>query len=135
MDADCNYHALENLFADDARAFRGQVKLMTETYFEPLKRRNSGAYAEVYSRFYADMLSGAANFFKKDFSQSLEQAERGELTDDEMKTRFAKFRKKLSQSKWGLRQLFIVYSSAESLLRTCYQRDLNTLKQIISLRQ
>lgn len=100
MDADCNYHALENLFADkekwaqvqdefseghaiyqgmiaglerfadDVRAFRGQVKLMTETYFEPLKRRNSGAYAEAYSCFYTDMLRAAANFFEEDFSQS-----------------------------------------------------------------
>lgn len=101
MDADCNYHALENLFADkekwvqvqdtssegyaiyqgmiaglerfadDVRAFRGQVKLMMETYFEPLKRRNSGAYAEAYSYFYTDMLRAAANFFEEDFSQSI----------------------------------------------------------------
>ncbi len=57
-------------FADSVRRFRQQVAVMTEKYFEPLKRRNSGAYAEAYSRFYAEMLSIGAWYFHEDFEQS-----------------------------------------------------------------
>ena len=57
-------------FADDLRGFRQQIAVMTERYFEPLKRRNSGAYAGAYSHFYGDMLSVAAHLFHEDFSQS-----------------------------------------------------------------
>lgn len=101
MDADCNYHALENLFADkekwkqvlmphsegwtiyqeivvgleqfshSIRVLRRQIKIMTEKYFEPLERRNSAAYADAYSRFYADMLNVGAMVFNEEFEQSV----------------------------------------------------------------
>lgn len=100
MDYDCNYHALENLFADrekwaqvlklhsegrtiyegmiaslenfahDIRALRRQFQIMTEKYFEPLERRNAATYANAYSYFYADMLTVAAKVFGENFSQS-----------------------------------------------------------------
>lgn len=100
MDYDCNYHALENLFADKGkwaqvqkpnseghaiyqgmiaglttfthciRTLRQQFEIMTEKYLEPLDRRNAAAYADAYSCFYADMLTVAANVFGEDFSQS-----------------------------------------------------------------
>lgn len=100
MDIECNYHTFERLradeekwtqvqdpasegyaiyqgmlaslvcFADDLRNFRQQITIMTKKYFEPLTRRNSGAYAEAYSSFYGEMLSMAAHFFHEDFSQS-----------------------------------------------------------------
>ena len=100
MDYDCNYHALENLFADrrkwsqalrpnsegramyqgmiaglkefthDIRELRKQLLIMTENYFEKLVRRNAAAYADAYSYFYADMFTIAANVFGEDFSQS-----------------------------------------------------------------
>lgn len=97
MDYDCNYHALENLFADrekweqvhtegctiyhemiaylenlasDIRGLREQFRIVTEKYFEPLERRNAAAYADAYSYFYADMFTIAANVFGEDFSQS-----------------------------------------------------------------
>ncbi len=57
-------------FADRLRAFRQQVALMTEHYFEPLKRRNAHAYADAYSFFYAHMLSVGAHLFHEDFRQS-----------------------------------------------------------------
>ena len=57
-------------FADSVRRFRQQIAVMTEKYFEPLERRNSGAYAEAYSRFYARMVSIGAWFFHEDFEQS-----------------------------------------------------------------
>ena len=100
MDYDCNYHALENLFADrrkwaqvlkpnsegramyqgmiaglkefthDIRELRKQLLIMTENYFEKLERRNATAYANAYSYFYADMFTIAANVFGEDFSQN-----------------------------------------------------------------
>ncbi len=57
-------------FADRLRAFRQQVALMTQQYFEPLKRRNAHAYAGAYSYFYAHMLSIGAHLFHEDFHQS-----------------------------------------------------------------
>lgn len=57
-------------FAESSRAFRQQVAEMTRTYFEPLKRRTSGAYAQAYSRFYSDMLSIGAHIFNDEFEQS-----------------------------------------------------------------
>ena len=56
-------------FADDLRGFRRQITVMTERYFEPLKRRSSGAYARAYSHFYADMLRVGLQF-NEDFDQS-----------------------------------------------------------------
>ena len=100
MDVESNYHTLERLLADEEKwaqvqdptseghalyqgmiialadfsselmRFRQQIAIMTEKYFEPLKRRNSGAYAEAYSFFYAQMLSVAAHLFGEDFTQS-----------------------------------------------------------------
>ncbi len=58
-------------FAESIRVFRQQVTEMTRKYFEPLKRRTNGAYAEAYSRFYADMLSVGAHIFNDEFEQSL----------------------------------------------------------------
>ena len=51
-------HMLNDLahFADRVRALRLQLRIMTEKYFEPLKRRNSAAYGTAYASFYADML-------------------------------------------------------------------------------
>ena len=57
-------------FADSIRTFRLQVTEMTRTYFEPLKRRTSDAYAQAYSRFYSDMLSIGAHIFNDEFEQS-----------------------------------------------------------------
>ena len=57
-------------FADSIRTFRLQVTEMARTYFEPLKRRTSDAYAQAYSRFYSDMLSISAHIFNDEFEQS-----------------------------------------------------------------
>ena len=57
-------------FAESSRAFRQQVAEMTRTYFEPLKRRTSDAYAQAYSRFYSDMLSIGVHIFNDEFEQS-----------------------------------------------------------------
>lgn len=57
-------------FADHLRGFRQQAALMTQQYFEPLKRRNAHAYAGAYSFFYAHMLSIGAHLFHEDFRQS-----------------------------------------------------------------
>lgn len=43
---------------------------MTEKSFEPLKRRNSAAYAEAYSYFYPRMLSAGARVFGEMFDQN-----------------------------------------------------------------
>lgn len=100
MDDPCNYQALQRLmadkerwaqvqnptsegyviyqrmlaglacFTDNLRRFRKQITGMAERYFEPLNRRNSAAYAEAYSRFYADMLVVGMQRFHEDFDQS-----------------------------------------------------------------
>lgn len=100
MDVESNYHAFERLLADEEKwaqvqdpaseghaIYQGmitglvyftselmmlhqQIAIMTEKYIEPLKRRNSGAYAEAYSFFYTQMLSVAAHLFGEDFTQS-----------------------------------------------------------------
>ena len=57
-------------FAESIRMVRQQITGMTDRYFEPLKRRNVNAYAEAYSRFYADMLFIGAHLFNEDFDQS-----------------------------------------------------------------
>ena len=57
-------------FADSLRGFRKQITGMAERYFEPLNRRNSAAYADAYSRFYADMLIVGMRQFHEDFNQS-----------------------------------------------------------------
>ena len=100
MDEECNYHALQRLMADgekwaqvqdpssegyemyqrmllglasftaSLRRFRQQITVITERYFEPLKRRSSGAYAEAYSYFYSDMIYADALLFREEFEQS-----------------------------------------------------------------
>lgn len=100
MDEACNYHTLQRLmgnsekwaqvqdptsegyakyqgmlssldaFADSLRKLRNQISVMTEKYFEPLMRRNCGAYAEAYSYFYADMLTIDAWLYGEEFRQS-----------------------------------------------------------------
>ncbi|WP_298034976.1 hypothetical protein [uncultured Dysosmobacter sp.] len=57
-------------FIDHLRGFRQQVALVTEQYFEPLKRRNGNTYAEAYSFFYAHMLSISAHLLHENFQQS-----------------------------------------------------------------
>ena len=56
-------------FADRVRALRLQLRIMTEKYFELLKRRNSAAYGTAYASFYADMLRAGALLFGEDFDQ------------------------------------------------------------------
>lgn len=100
MDEPCNYHTFERLLADEEkwaavqdptsegsamyhgmsdglaafanslRAFRQQIRIMTERYFDHLPRRNCAAYAEAYSYFYADMAYVGARVFQDDFAQS-----------------------------------------------------------------
>ena len=100
MDEPCNYHTFERLmadeekrgqvqdpnsegyaiyqgmiaslgcFVDNLRRFRKQISGMTERYLEPLGRRNSDAYADAYSRFYADMICVSAQILGEDFDQS-----------------------------------------------------------------
>lgn len=57
-------------FVDNLRRFRKQISGMTERYLEPLGRRNSDAYADAYSRFYADMICVSAQILGEDFDQS-----------------------------------------------------------------
>ena len=47
-----------------------RAMVMSERYFEPLKLRSSGAYADAYSQFYAQMLLIGAQVFHEDFDQS-----------------------------------------------------------------
>ena len=56
-------------FANRVRALRLQLRIMTEKYFESLKRRNSATYGTAYSTFYADMLRTGALLFGEDFDQ------------------------------------------------------------------
>jgi len=100
MDEPCNYHTFHRLmadrekwaqvqdpasagyaiyhgwladlacFAEKLRGLRQLIALMTDKCLEPLKRRNSGTYAEAYSYFYAHMLSVGAQVFDEDFEQS-----------------------------------------------------------------
>ena len=100
MDEECNYHTFQRLmadkekwtqvqnpisegyamyqgmmagllcFVDDLQGFRQQIAGMVERYLEPLERRNSDAYADAYSRFYADMICVGAQLFGEDFGQS-----------------------------------------------------------------
>lgn len=99
MDEECNYHTFQRLmadedkwaqvqdqtseghamyqgmmaglvcFTDNLRRLRKQIAGMTERYLEPLGRRNSDAYADAYSRFYADMICVGARL-GEDFNQN-----------------------------------------------------------------
>lgn len=57
-------------FAEHLRNFRRQISGMAERYFEPLKRRNSSAYADAYADFCGKMTSLSAWLFNEDFEQS-----------------------------------------------------------------
>lgn len=58
-------------FAEKLRSLRGLIAIMTEKCFEPLKRRNSAAYAEAYSYFYPRLLSAGVSAFGDDFEHSI----------------------------------------------------------------
>lgn len=58
-------------FGESLRTFRGQVAGMLAMYFEPLKRRNSDAYAVAYMHYFNDMATAGALFFDtEEFGQS-----------------------------------------------------------------
>lgn len=59
------------LFTEQLRDFRQLIDMMAEKCFEPLKRRNGFAYAEVYSYFYMQTLSAGGQVFGNDFEQSI----------------------------------------------------------------
>ena len=99
MDEPCNYHTFQRLmadkekwtqvqdptsegyakyqgimirlicFAEGLRSFRQLIDKMADKYLEPLKRRNSSAYAEAYSCFYPQMLSASVQVFGEDLEQ------------------------------------------------------------------
>ena len=101
MDEPCNYHTFQRLMADKEkwaqvqdptsegyakyqgimiglicfteglRSFRQLIDKMADKYLEPLKYRNSSAYAEAYSCFYTQMLSASAQVFGDDFEQGV----------------------------------------------------------------
>ncbi len=59
------------LFAEQLRDFRRLIDLIAEKCLEPLEHRNSFAYAEAYSDFYAQMLSAGVQVFGDDFEQGI----------------------------------------------------------------
>ena len=59
------------LFAEQLRDFRRLIDLIAEKCLEPLEHRNSFAYAEAYSDFYAQMLSAGVQVFGNDFEQGI----------------------------------------------------------------
>lgn len=101
MDEPCNYHMFQRLmadkekwaqmqdpasegyakyqgmmfelacFAERLRGVRQLIALIEKKCLEPLKRRNSGAYAEAYSYFYIRMLSAGMQVFGDEFEQSI----------------------------------------------------------------
>lgn len=101
MDEECNYHTFQRLiadkkkwaqvqdpasegyakyhgmiielvcFAERLRGLRQLIAFMSEKYFEPLKRRGSGDYAEAYSYFYLQMLSAGVRVFGEDYEQGI----------------------------------------------------------------
>lgn len=78
LDVDSEGHAMFEKFlngleylGESLRTFRGQITGMLELYFEPLKRRNSDAYAAAYMHYFNDMAAAGAGFFGAiDFAQS-----------------------------------------------------------------
>lgn len=99
MDDPCNYHTFQRLMADKEKwaqvqaptsegfakyqgimiglicfaeglhSFRQLIDKMADKYLEPLKLKNSSAYAEAYSYFYAQMLPANIQVFGDDFEQ------------------------------------------------------------------
>ena len=59
------------LFAEQVRDFRRMINIVTDEYLEPLKHRNSFAYAEAYTDFYAQMFSAGFQVFGEDFEQGI----------------------------------------------------------------
>lgn len=78
LDVDSEGHALFErflsgleYFGESLRTFRGQIAGMLAMYFEPLKRRNSDAYAMAYMHYFNDTAAaGAVLFGMADFAQS-----------------------------------------------------------------
>ena len=58
-------------FAERLRGLRQLIAMLTGKCLEPLKRRNSAAYAEAYSYFYVHILSAGVQVFGEDFEQSI----------------------------------------------------------------
>ena len=58
-------------FADKLRGLRQLIAILTEKCLEPLKRRNSAAYADAYSYFYAQMLFADVQVFGDEFEQGI----------------------------------------------------------------
>ena len=58
-------------FAQRLYVLRQLITIMTEKFFEPLKRRNSAAYAEAYSYFYPRLLSAGVSAFGDEFEHSI----------------------------------------------------------------
>ena len=58
-------------FAEGLRGFRQLIDMMAGKCLEPLKRRNSSAYAEAYSYFYMQMFSAGVQVFGDDFEQGI----------------------------------------------------------------
>ena len=101
MDEPCNYHTFQRLMADKEKwaqvqdvtsagyakyqgmlmelicfaeglhSFRQLIDMMAGKYLEPLKLRNSSAYAEAYSYFYMQMFSAGVQVFGDDFEQGI----------------------------------------------------------------
>ena len=58
-------------FTEGLRGFRQLIDMMAGKCLEPLKRRNSSAYAEAYSYFYLQMFSAGVQVFGDDFEQGI----------------------------------------------------------------
>ena len=101
MDEPCNYHTFQRLMADKEKwaqvqdvtsagyakyqgmlmelicfaeglhSFRQLIDMMAGKYLEPLKLRNSSAYAEAYSYFYMQMFSAGVQVSGDNFEQSI----------------------------------------------------------------
>ena len=59
------------LFAEQVRDFRRMINIVADKYLEPLKHRNSFAYAEAYTDFYTEMLYAGFQVFGEDFEQGI----------------------------------------------------------------
>ena len=59
------------LFAEQVRDFRRMINIVADEYLEPLKHRNSFAYAEAYTDIYTQMLYAGFQVFGEDFEQGI----------------------------------------------------------------
>lgn len=58
-------------FPQELAAFRQQIAMILEQYFEPLEKRNSRAYADAYTLFYSSMMHISAQLYHEPFEQSV----------------------------------------------------------------